>query len=99
MIRTNEVFVHLSSTVLVHTSTKQAQSILQRRRDYTVDKQDLVRQQLDALKSRRVFADSEKEQDGVCTARPEPGIKQSIRAAVVCLASKPSNVSSKNAWL
>eukprot|EP00892_Ulva_mutabilis_P003224 jgi/Ulvmu1/12902/UM098_0090.1 len=64
MVHTNEVFVHLSSDIAVHTSTKHAQAVLQRRRDYTVEKQELVQQQLDSLKSRRVFAESEKVQDG-----------------------------------
>lgn len=68
--RTNEVHVHLSSSTMVHTSTKHAQAVLRRRRDYTVEKQELVQQQLDALKSRRVFANSEKEQDGVCNISP-----------------------------
>lgn len=65
MVHTNEVHVHLSSSITVNTSTKHAKSILQRRRDYTVDKQDMLQQQLDSLRSRRAFAKSEKVQGEV----------------------------------
>lgn len=66
-MHTNEVYMRLSSNVTVHTSASHASGILERRKAYIKEQQDLVDQQLGAMTARKRFATEEREQQGVRT--------------------------------
>lgn len=76
----------LSPTVAIHTSTKHAAQVLERRKTWVQEQQTLVQEQLDAMRARKDFAVQEKEDDGV---RFWPVQQQWIRYGVTpsCAAS------------
>lgn len=65
-MHTNEVHMKLSPAVSVQTSTKHAAQVLQRRKHWVQEQQDLVQEQLDAMRARKDFAAQEREDEGVC---------------------------------
>ena len=57
--------MQLSPSVSIQTSTKHASQVLERRKKWVQEQQDLVQQQLDAMSARKDFAAREKADEGV----------------------------------